>query len=811
VGCSDPYLAGQNGFQGNTNSGALGSRAWINPFTGIFPTSPRPEMHTGHTHTGTSHRIAVERNDLNPALNPGATYYLEVQYDSPHEYNWCQTHPGECNMYNNASYRRYNVSGTTTFTFAAVGSAVRMTPATGAWTGSTSATIEPEPGVDGRAFVVYKVTNPSAGVWHYEYAIHNQNLDRSIQSFSVPLGCGITLSNIGFRFPPNHPGFPNDGTVGNAGFSNAAWTSNQTFDAMSWNTETFAQNPNANAIRFGTLYNFRFDSNRPPQAVNATVGFFKTGAPITVAIQGPAPDVCTGATPTPTPPATPTPTATPEATTTPGATATPGATVTPGPGAAQALNLSTRMFVQTGDNVGIGGFIILGSVPKRVMLRAIGPSLADFGVPNVLSDPLLELHGSGGFVTITNNDWRSDQEQEIIDTGIPPANNLESAIIATLVPGNYTGIVRGNGSSTGIALVEVYDLDQAADSKLANISTRAFVQTGDGIVIAGFILGNGGSDDEVILRGLGPSLSPGVPDVLADPILELRNSDGDLIASNDNWQDGPPLPGLEPPHPLESAIAATLPPGLYTALLAGVNNGTGNGLVEVYDRTAGEAPSPTPTPGVPTPTPTPATPTPTPPPASPTPTPPSGPCLENFDASSSLPAGWVATNDQGPPPLWAISTTSSDTAPNNAFVSDTAVISDKRLDSRAIAISSAAAQISFRNNYDFEFSDGTYWDGGVLEASINGGPFVDITHPSVGGSFVSGAYNGTIDSTADNPISSQPAWASSSGGYINSVINLGAALNGQSIVLRFRMGTDQAIGGPGWHVDTLMITGGACP
>ncbi len=170
-------------------------------------------------------------------------------------------------MYNNASYRRYNVTGTTSFTFSAVGSAVRMTPATNAWTGATSATIEPEPGVDGRAFVVYKVTNPSAGVWHYEYAIHNQNLDRSIQSFSVPLGSGITVSNIGFHAPPNHPGFPNDGTVGNAGFSNAAWTSNQTASALSWSTETFAQNPNANAIRLGTLYNFRFDSNRPPQAV----------------------------------------------------------------------------------------------------------------------------------------------------------------------------------------------------------------------------------------------------------------------------------------------------------------------------------------------------------------------------------------------------------------------------------------------------------------------------------------------------------------------------------------------------------------
>ncbi len=234
----------------------------------------------------------MEAADLNTTLNSGATYYAEVQYDTPQEYAWCQANPGECNMYNNASYRRFNVTGTTSFTFSPVGATVRMKPATNAWTGATSATIEPAPGVDGRAFVVYKVTNPSAGVWHYEYAIHNQNLDRSIQSFSVPLGCGITVNNLGFHFPPNHPGFANDGTVGNTGFSNAAWTSSQTADAVSWSTETFAQNQNANAIRFGTLYNFRFDSNRPPQAANGTIGFFKTGTPITVGIQGPTPDPC---------------------------------------------------------------------------------------------------------------------------------------------------------------------------------------------------------------------------------------------------------------------------------------------------------------------------------------------------------------------------------------------------------------------------------------------------------------------------------------------------------------------------------------
>ena len=274
----------------NADQGDLGSRAWINPFTGVFQSTAN--NHTGHVHTGTSHRILVERSDLNTTLNPGATYYAEVQYISPDEYAWCQTHPGECNMYNNASYRQFNVSGTTSFTFSPVGATVRMTPAINAWTGATINPIEPEPGVDGRAFIAYKVTDPSAGVWHYEYAIYNENLDRAIQSFSVPLGCGITLSNLGFHAPLNHPGFPNDGTQGDAGFSNAAWTSNQTASALSWSSETFAQNQNANAIRWGTLYNFRFDSDRPPKAANATIGFFKTGAPVTVAIQGPAPNPC---------------------------------------------------------------------------------------------------------------------------------------------------------------------------------------------------------------------------------------------------------------------------------------------------------------------------------------------------------------------------------------------------------------------------------------------------------------------------------------------------------------------------------------
>ena len=285
VGCSDPYGAGLNASQSG-----LGSRAWVNPFTGVFPSTARD--HTGHNDSSTAptHRALVEISDLNTTmnLNPGATYYGEAQYITPHEYAWCSAHPGDCNMYNNVSYRQFNVSGTTSFSFTAVGSTVRMTPAINAWPGATINAIEPAPGVDGRAFIAYKVTGPVAGVWHYEYALYNQNLDRGIQSFSVPLGSGVTVSNLGFHAPPNHPGSAHDGTQGDAGYSNAAWTSNQTGSALNWSSETFAQNQNANAIRWGTLYNFRFDSSRPPQAATATIGFFKTGTPTTVGIQGPS-------------------------------------------------------------------------------------------------------------------------------------------------------------------------------------------------------------------------------------------------------------------------------------------------------------------------------------------------------------------------------------------------------------------------------------------------------------------------------------------------------------------------------------------
>ncbi len=890
VGCSDTYLAFQSAIQSD-----LGSRALINPFTGVFQTNARD--HTGHSHSAISHMMIVENDDLNTAMNPGATYYAELRYVTPDEYAWCQTHPAECNMYNNASYLQYSVTGTTSFTFSEVGGPVRMTPAVAAWTGATINAIEPAPGSDGRALIAYKVTGPVAGVWHYEYAISNENLDRAIQSFSVPLGCGIAVSNLGFHAPLNHPGFPNDGTLGNAGFSNAAWTSTQTASEVSWSTETFAQNQNANAIRWGTLYNFRFDSDKPPLFMNATIGFFKTGTPITVEILGPnacnvtpspspTPTASPPPSPTPTPTATPTPTPTPTPPGTPtpfptpilppggngqiafqsqrnsnsddiwvmnpdGSSQTnltnslspddidpdwspdgtkiafsstidgplpphgtfgdiyvmdadgsnrirltndpagdvspfwspdgtkigftraigndfevwvmdadgsnqinltnhpardgiagacwspdggkiafttdrdsgdgeiyvmdangsnpinltnrpggdgnpdwspdgtkiaftnftqgpqasdiyvmdanganqvrlthpsphiddwpawspdgtkiaftrllsigsgdreifvmdadgsnqinltnnpapedrkpdwqripPGATPTPPPTpgpAARALNLSTRMHVQTGNNVGIGGFIITGSGPKHVLLRAIGPSLTQSGVPNALADPLLELHGPGGFATITNNNWRDDPIQEALikATGIPPTDDLESAIDATLAPGAYTAIVSGLANTSGVALVEVYDLDPAGPSKLGNISTRAFVGTGDDVLIAGFILGGSNGYDTIVVRGIGPSLtSSGVPNPLANPTLEVRDANGVTAFTNNDWQDNSDqaayltAAGLALTNDLEAGLVWSLPPGAYTAVLAEANNGTGIGLVEVYD------------------------------------------------------------------------------------------------------------------------------------------------------------------------------------------------------------------------------------
>jgi hypothetical protein len=267
-------------------------------------------------------------------------------------------------------------------------------------------------------------------------------------------------------------------------------------------------------------------------------------------------------------------------------------------------NISTRAFVQTGDNVMIGGFIVQGTEPKRVIIRAIGPELTQYGVPNVLVNPTLELYDGTGVSIASNDNWlhtiiggiiTSDQVRDIRRSGYAPEDGRESAIIAELPAGNYTAIVRGVNNSTGVGLVEVYDLNQS-NSTVGNISTRSFVQTGDNVMIGGFVV-HGTASKRVIVRAIGPELTHyGISNALTNPTLELHDRTGALIASNDNWHDtiiGGIITsdqvtdirnsGYAPADRRESAIIADLPAGHYTAIVRGVNNTAGVALVEVYD------------------------------------------------------------------------------------------------------------------------------------------------------------------------------------------------------------------------------------
>jgi hypothetical protein len=261
----------------------------------------------------------------------------------------------------------------------------------------------------------------------------------------------------------------------------------------------------------------------------------------------------------------------------------------------QLLNIATRMGVRKGDQVLIGGFIITGSDRKKVLIRGIGPSLGSAGVAGALADPTLDLH-QGSTTIVSNDNWKtrsdgSSQQAEIEATTVPPTNDLESAIVATLSPGAYTAILGGKDAGAGVGLVEVYDLAQTADSKLANISTRGFVDTGDNVMIGGLIVGNDtGGTSKVIVRALGPSIP--VTGALSDPTLELRDGSGTLISSNDNWKVRPDgssqqaeieATTIPPTNNLESALVATLAPGNYTAIVRGKGNTTGVGLVEVYN------------------------------------------------------------------------------------------------------------------------------------------------------------------------------------------------------------------------------------
>jgi hypothetical protein len=260
------------------------------------------------------------------------------------------------------------------------------------------------------------------------------------------------------------------------------------------------------------------------------------------------------------------------------------------PAPVRSQNISTRLQVQTGDKIGIGGFIVTGTAPKNVLVRGLGPSLAASGVQSFLPDPVLELHEPGG-VVLVNDNWKDSQESQIAATGLAPGNDSEAAIVALLDPGSYTAILSGANSTTGIGLVEVYDLDADITSQLANVSTRGFVGTGENVMIGGVIIGpTGAADATVVVRGIGPSLeAAGVTDSLADPTLELHDGSGAIIASNDDWQDDPAqaalleAANLAPADPRESAIYTTLATGNYTAIVQGKDGTTGVALVEVYN------------------------------------------------------------------------------------------------------------------------------------------------------------------------------------------------------------------------------------
>jgi hypothetical protein len=249
-------------------------------------------------------------------------------------------------------------------------------------------------------------------------------------------------------------------------------------------------------------------------------------------------------------------------------------------------NLATRVQVGAANNVAIAGFIVVGNSGKQIVVRGLGPSLASAGVEGALSDPVVELYDSGGTLLASNNDWQQGQAQALRDANLAPSNQFEAAVVAMLPPGAYTAILRGNGSAAGIGLVEVYDLQPSASSKLANLSTRGLVGGGQDVMIGGTII-TGPDNARVVFRALGPSLAgAGIANPIGDPHLDLFDGNGARIFSNDNWKDSQQAAianaGLAPTHDLESAILADLPPGNYTAVVTGMTASPGVALVEAY-------------------------------------------------------------------------------------------------------------------------------------------------------------------------------------------------------------------------------------
>jgi len=371
---------------------------------------------------------------------------------------------------------------------------------------------------------------------------------------------------------------------------------------------TFVNNNNGTATLSGTpgpgsggTYPITISANNgvtptATQNFTLTVVGIPSATPTATATATATPTATATATPTATATATATPTATATATptATATATATPTGTPTATPTPAQALNISTRLRVDTGDKVMIAGFIITGTASKPVVLRGIGPSLTSSGLPaaSLLNDPVIELHGSSGALILSNDNWKdSPQRAQIEGTIFQPTDDREAVILATLPPAAYTVVLKGAGDTTGIGLVEVYDNNSALDSELANISTRGFVRTGSEVMIGGFVLGGNNVPTDIAVRALGPSLtSSGVTNVMADPTLELHNANGTIMISNDDWMDDPvsaaqlTANGLALPNAKESGLFTSLaPPGQFTAIVADKNGAIGVALVEIYN------------------------------------------------------------------------------------------------------------------------------------------------------------------------------------------------------------------------------------
>ena len=357
-------------------------------------------------------------------------------------------------------------------------------------------------------------------------------------------------------------------------------------------TATATSTPTATATATATVV--------PTATATATVAPTATATATATATVAPTATATATATATVAPTATATATVAPTATATATATATsptatPAATATASPSGtpAQALNISTRLRVDVGDKVMIGGFIIRGNASKPVVLRGLGPSLVGMNVPaaTVLNDPVIELHGSNGALIAMNDNWKDSPQRSQFEGGMfQPSDDRESVIVATLPPAAYTVVLSGTGQTTGVGLVEIFDNDQALDSDLANISTRGFVMTGNEVMIGGFMLGGYNMATRIAVRALGPSLSSvGLSSVLADPTLELHNENGTVMISNDDWLSDPAAAaqltadGLAPPDPRESAIFTSLPAGQFTAIVAGKNEATGIAIVEVYN------------------------------------------------------------------------------------------------------------------------------------------------------------------------------------------------------------------------------------